>query len=856
MTNSFDFLAQKKAGQKLTAHAKNTLLRAQYVAQKQNSLKVENIHVFYSVFLEKGSLGSTILKDMGIKKENFKKILAPNKKNSKKSGRREKFFLSPETKNVLVKAFSIAKNLNYSYVGTEHLTYALLNNPDGKIKKIISSVPKITRKNRQNFKKPSIKKIPSEDIIFSDPKELLSGLKDMLSGFPDMPMFPEISTGVKNINSPDLEKTPYLNKFCLNLNEEISSKNESIIGRDKEVARIINILGRKNKNNPLLIGQPGVGKTAIVGKLAQLINNDLVPPFLFGKKIMNLDVAALIAGTSFRGEFEMRLKEIIKEVSQNKDIILFIDEIHNIVGAGNIAGSLDLANIIKPALSRGEVRLIGATTLKEYKQHIEKDAALDRRFQLVHIKEPGKEETKKILLGIKNDYEVFHNISITDEAVGLAVDLSCRYIQERFLPDKAIDIIDEAASQLRSKQGISDMNRKIRLLERQKQEIMKEKELHITKEKYENAIGLKDLEKEMEAKITFLKNNQEKQEKEKSVIIQKEDIMETVAKISGIPMEKIARAKNQKIKKISKVLNEKIIGQKEAVEKISSVLTRSQFGISSPDRPLGSFLFLGPTGVGKTLTAKVLAKEFFENEKNLVRIDMSEFMERHNVSGLIGSPAGYVGYGEGGRLTEKIRRQPYSVVLFDEIEKAHSDIFNILLQILEEGILTDAQGLEVNFKNTIIILTTNIGTREFNEISSSPLGFSDKKTSSKGKTIALTKESALKELEEKIRPELLNRLDHILVFSPLSPSAMEKIARTETENLRRRLQKQNLTLEIRKGVFKIIAKKASAKNQGARLIRKNIQEMIEDKIAKMIMKDEVKKNKIVIAAKDNKIILK
>jgi ATP-dependent Clp protease ATP-binding subunit ClpC len=614
---------------------------------------------------------------------------------------------------------------------------------------------------------------------------------------------------------------------------------------------MISILGRKKKNNPLLLGLPGVGKTALAWKLAHLINDGEVPDFLHEKIILNLDLAALVAGTGFRGEFEMRLKEILKELEENKKFILFIDEIHNIIGAGNTSGSLDLANILKPALSRSDIQVIGATTQKEFKKHIEKDAALERRFQPIHISEPNQEETKQILEGIKEEYEEFHNVFVSPEALALCVDLSNRYIRDRYQPDKAIDVLDEAAANVRSFSKPSPIEKKLFALSQENRKLVSQKEILIQKEKFGEALDIRKKEKELIEQINFLRSHSPIKEK---IVISENDIISTIARTSGIPMEKISRSRDKKISGIFRTLSSAIVGQDEAVQKISDAIIRSQLEISNPDRPLGSFLFLGPSGVGKTYTAKMIARDFFGDTKSLIRFDMSEFMERHSVSALIGSPSGYVGYGEGGRLTEKVRQNPYSLVLFDEIEKAHSDVFNLLLQILEEGVLTDAEGTQVSFKNTIIVLTSNIGTDEFNSVIPGPLGFKNGEEIRKNKT-KIIRDNVMTELEDRMRPELINRLDQTIVFNDLSGPDLEKIALKELAGLKERMSKLGYTLEIKPGVEKILAQKSTSKNQGARLVKKNISELVENKIAWMMMEDKIKNNKINIAAKNGKLMI-
>lgn len=826
-----DFAYYQKALQKLTNHAKNSLSQAELLAREFGEIEIRNIHLLFAVFLEKGSLGEKILTDLNLNKNAFLPILRETIPVKSIQAAKAPFF-SEELKKTIIKAFNAAKKFSYPYVGTEHLVYAIISLPDQATKKVLA--------------KSKIKNLPQSLGSVFEPLNL-SGL----SRFPGLPeaLFPRVKSDKSSL-------TPFIDKFCLNVNEDVKKKDETIIGREKELERIINILGRKNKNNPLLLGEPGVGKTALIGGLARILNSGEVPAFLYGKKIMSLDIAGLIAGTSFRGEFELRLKEIIKEAGLNKNIIIFIDELHTIIGAGNLSGSLDLANIIKPALARGEIQVIGATTSAEYKKHIEKDAALERRFQPIQIKESTPKETLEILLGIKKHYEKFHNISISDEAIALAVELSSRYIQNRFLPDKAIDTLDEAASNVRSKNKISDFMKEIQDTENRKKSLLEEKEKLVLEEKYEAAIEIKNKEKELDKKLAELQAKQVHSEKENPIKIKSSDILETVSKISGIPVSKLSQEKNLRLKNIQNILSSQIIGQTEAIKKLTDALFRSQSGISSPDRPLGSFIFLGPTGVGKTLTAKILAQEFFGQDGSLIKIDMSELMERHSIASLIGSPAGYIGYGEGGNLTEKVRRNPYSVILFDEIEKAHPDVFNILLQILEDGILTDAEGTKVSFKNTIVIMTSNIGTEDFTH-AFKKIGF-ERKDSQKeiSRQFDKIKEAVLGELKNKMKPELLNRLDYILVFNALGREDIKKIALLELKKLSDRLSEQKISLSFGKNVVDFLAQKSLAENQGARLVRKNIQDLVENKIAEMIVYDKVKKGKISLNITNKQITIR
>jgi len=809
---------------KMTAHARKSLRIAKEIAYRRGSKTVNPEHLLFAIYLEKGSLGNNLLEEIGITRNVFGKI--PSFKFNKHSKKvKIKLEFSPRLKSTITRAYHLASQFNSPYVGTEHLIQALMELPDENIQKIFHS-----RKEKEN----NAEKDPIPNLL-------------KIFNLPELPL-------VKDDYPADSNPTPYLNRFCLNLNEEAKKRGYIIVGREKETERIAAILGRKNKNNPVLIGDPGVGKTAIMEGLAQRINSGKVPPRLLNKEILNLDMALLVAGTSFRGEFEERLKEIISEIGRNKNVILFIDEIHTIVGAGNISGGLDAANILKPALSRGDIQCVGATTLEEYKKYIEKDPALERRFQPVKISEPGAEETKKIIGGIKHQYEKFHNVTIDQEAIEEAVDLSVRYIQDRFLPDKAIDVIDEAASCARRNRQVSFLMKELSRLKIAREKIRREKNNLVGVENYEKAAELKEKETELNAKIKSLRKKQKELEEQNPAVIAGADVAKIISRIAGVPLRKLSRSKFGKFKNLKRNLNARVIGQKETIEKIVGAVLRSQSGISSPERPLGSFLFLGPTGVGKTLTAKVLARELFENPQSLTRIDMSEFMERHSVARLIGSPAGYVGYGEGGKLTEKIRRQPYSLLLFDEIEKAHPDISNILLQILEEGILTDAEGRSVSFKNTFIILTSNLGTAEFT--SAGQIGFGSAREKNLPPKFNFIKNKVLDELKEKVKPELLNRLDHIAVFNALGKKEIKKIVRLEMKDLKNRLSRQGWNLAYSEKVINQLAQKSLDLGQGARTVRKNIQELAENKIAEALVENKIKNGKIRLDVKDGKTIVR
>ena len=821
---------------KMTLHAKKSIKEAENIATHYGSPTIRPEHLLFAVFLEEGCIGNIILKNLGVKREHFNQLLGNKKSQEEKPpvAKEPSAKLSPLLKSIITKAYSLAKAFDYPYVGTEHLIYSILESNEEIIQKIIHKSSALKKENSPDDRISNI----LQGIFKNDAFPNLSKIFDL----------PDITLSKKNPASA----TPYLDQFCINLNEEAAKKDDVIIGREKELERITNILGRKTKNNPILIGDPGVGKTVLVSGLAKKIQTGDVPQTLQNKKILTLDIALLVAGTSFRGEFENRLKEVIREVRENPNIVLFIDEIHNIVGAGNTSGGLDAANILKPPLSKGEIRCIGATTREEYKKHIEKDAALERRFQPIVVNEPTPDETKKILFGIKDSYEKFHNVIISDAAIESAVNLSVRYIQDRFLPDKTIDIIDETASAIRNKNMTSNLSKKIGNLERQREITINEKNRFVNQEKYEEAMALRRKESALSQKIATLKNQREKLKKEIAITVSAEEIAKTLAHISGIPLEKInSGVSANKIRNLKKILNNNVIGQEQAIEKIADVITRSYSGISNPDRPLGSFLFLGPTGVGKTLAAKMLAQSVFESEKNLIRIDMSEFMERHNVSRLIGAPAGYIGYEEGGKLTEAVRHNPYCLILFDEIEKAHPDVFNLLLQILEEGMLTDAEGRQINFRNTIVILTSNLGTSEFT--SSAKLGFREKEKNQFPHNFNDIRDYCLSELKKQMKPELINRLDHIIVFNPLGQKEIKKITGLEISKLEKRLKKNGFSLSYDPSIIDFLAGVSMDFDQGARQVRKNVQEFLENAIARKIVAGKIKDKTIRVQTKDGKI---
>lgn len=796
--------------QKLTHHARHSLKEAREIAQYTRHATIESEHLLLAIFLENGSLGSILLENIGFEKESLAKLCLKKKAGSKILSKSHPLPLSLALKESLRRAYALANQFHYPYVGTEHLVYALLEARSDALDTILGAL------------KISEKKIQSaiEAHLNFDHFPQLSKMFDM----------PE--TLVTEQPKKNSKSTPSLDQFTLDMAKDSGANQNMLIGRKKELDRMVQILTRKNKNNPLLIGEPGVGKTALVAALAKKIAQGNVPHALFGKRILSLDLALVVAGTNFRGEFEARLKEIIKESTRNKEVILFIDEIHTIVGAGNTNGGLDAANILKPALSRGDIQCIGATTLSEYKRHVEKDTALDRRFQSLVVTEPTIEETQHILHQVKIGYETFHNVTLSRPIINLAVELATRYIPDRFLPDKAFDIIDEASALAKQGKDHSPFATALFQLEEELRATVGLKESLIKHENYDDAAKWYSREQMIEKKLATLKGKHLKETTLHTKIVTTEHILTTVAHMTAIPYSKLAESNpSEKLAKLQAAFKKRLIGQEQASLALEETLTRSVSNIGDPDRPLGSFLFLGPTGVGKTFIAKLLAEEFFGSRQDLIRLDMSEFMERHSVAQILGAPAGYIGHGEGGKLTETIRRKPYSVVLFDEIEKAHPDVFNILLQILDEGMLTDAEGRTVSFKNTLIILTSNIGTAAFTE--SGRIGFEKHLgEKSQGEQFDAIKQRVLGELKKELRPELLARLDQVIVFNPLSAKAIEHITALELEVLATRLKGKGITLTYGKKVITHIAQKSFAPEQGARLVRKNIQDLVEKAVAR------------------------
>lgn len=813
---------------KFTAQFKQTLKTAYSLARQENKDCITTAHLLSALIHQKGSLAWKIL--------HYKKtpIQTPNKKdgalnipggkeekNRDKQFRLDHFRFSLTAKEAIAKAVALAYEGQHCFVGTEHLLSALVKMKRG-------GAYFLLRKNKFDL---------------DDLEKHLELLLENATKFSQIIQPFARNKGKKYKKDSD----NFLHCFGTDLNQKaIAGDIDPVIGREKEIERIINILGRRKKNNPVLIGEAGVGKTAIAEGLASRIVQDSVPPFLKNKRILLLDLTALVAGTMFRGEFESRLKKILNQIEADPNIILFIDELHTVIGAGGASGGLDTANILKPALARGLLRCIGATTLTEYQKHIEKDPALERRFQPVIIKESSPEETIEVLEGVRENYEKYHQIHITPPAIRAAAYLAHRYIADRALPDKAIDLIDEAASREKMKVKLPKAILNLEKYERELQKIQEAKQEAVRAENYREASILKKAEVKLQKEIKRVKQKIEKLPQLFRGQITDQEIKLIVSEMTGIPLESLTLSEKTKLLNLEKALNAKVIGQEEAIKNICQCIRRMKAGLANPSRPSGSFIFLGPSGVGKTYLAQILAQEIFGNIQNLVRIDMSEFHESFNVSRLVGAPAGYIGYEEGGHLTEKIRRQPYSVVLFDEIEKAHPDALNLLLQILEDGQLSDAQGRVINFKNTIVVMTSNIGAAKLSQ--TQKWGFQmatqNKKTKDLEGEWALKyedlKKEILKEIEDKFKPEFLNRIDKVIVFRSLDLAELAKIAALQIQELQKRVEDQKISLNLQPQAAYFLAEKSFNPARGARPLRRLISDLVEDPLSALILAEKIK----------------
>ncbi len=738
--------------------------------------------------------------------------------------------LTPRTKRIIEISAAEARRLGHKYIGTEHLLMAILRDGDGVAAKILVN----SGINLQSLYAEIMR------AVESDVEEERGG-ESGYSGAPSV-----------NKNS----KTPTLDKFGRDFTALArDGKFDPVIGRSNEIDRVIQILSRRTKNNPCLIGEPGVGKTAVIEGLAQRIASGDVPEPLKTKRLVAVDLSGMVAGAKYRGEFEERLKKVINEVLEAKNVVMFLDEMHTIVGAGSAEGSIDASNILKPFLARGELQLIGATTLKEYKKYIEKDAALERRFQPVTVGEPTVEETVEILKGIRDKYEAHHGVSITDGALKAAAEMSARYITDRFLPDKAIDLIDEASSKkrLRSQTEPDNLKEKEKKLEK----LLSEKQEAITAQDFEKAAKLRDEERGLKEEVEKLKSEWKGTGTSSGLVVDEDDVAKILSDWTHIPAEKLRQEESEKLKNLETLLHNRVIGQDEAVSAVAKAIKRGRAGLKDPKRPIGSFLFLGPTGVGKTELSKTLAETMFGSENALIRVDMSEYMEKHAVSKFIGSPPGYVGFEEGGQLTEKIRKNPYSVILFDEIEKAHPDVFNIMLQILDDGILTDAQGRKVDFKNTVIIMTSNLGAKEITGNMTSKLGFNNAEAGGNLSEHDKIKNKVMEEVKRAFKPEFLNRIDEIIVFDRLTEENIKDIAKLMLKNLTARLAANEITAEFSDAAVEKIAKSGFDPVYGARPLRRAIQNQIEDMLSEEIIDGKINRgDKITVDTADDKFVVK
>ena len=811
--------------QRFTDDAQRVLSFAQEAALELGHDYVGTEHVLIGLTKFKNGVAAKALEELNIVTEDiFEAVEEQVGRGNKKA---TSIYMTPRVKNVLELAVQVANRMNHNYVGTEHILLGLLSDGGGVAVGILRAM-----------------NIRTDDIVEAIRHILGSSTNGNHSG----------QEGANN--NGDLGE---LTDFATDLNESAKQgKIDPVIGRDTEIQRVIQILSRRTKNNPVLIGEPGVGKTAIAEGLAQRIVNGNVPEILRNKRIISLSISSMLAGAKYRGEFEERLKKAIDEVQQHDDMIIFIDEIHTLVGAGATEGAMDAANILKPALARGEFQVIGATTLDEYKKHIEKDAALERRFQPVQVGEPNEEDALEILRGLRDRYEAFHKAKITDEALKAAVTLSSRYITDRFLPDKAIDVVDEAASKVRMK--VFSAAPDVKALEDRLNTVKKEKEAAVTSQDFEKAAKLRDEEQALVKEIDD-KKTVAKEESDQKLIVTEEDIASVVAQWTGIPVTKIAEEESETLLHLEDELHKRVIGQDDAVTAVAKAVRRARAGLKDPKRPIGSFLFLGPTGVGKTELARALASSLFGDESAMIRLDMSEYMEKHTVSRLVGAPPGYVGYEEGGQLTDAVRRKPYSVILLDEVEKAHADFFNILLQVLDDGRLTDSQGRTVDFRNTVIIMTSNLGAKALHK-NSTELGFLAPKKAeshsndSKKIDFKEAKKSVLDAVKRHFRPEFLNRIDEMIVFHPLTEEDLTKIVTILMSDVIKRLGERDLHLEITPEAMKLLVKEGSDFTMGARPLKRAIQRLIEDPVSDLILKGEAIAGKTIKAnAKDNDIVV-
>ena len=811
---------------KFTPRAEEALRLAQEAAEEMGHGYVGSEHLLLGLMREEEGIAHRVMTEYGLTDEMICSILQRTV-GTGLAGAAPSQGLTPRAKSIVELAVSESIRTNCTYIGTEHLLMGILREGNNMALRVLRTVG-------------------------VDPRKMYASVVKKLNESPRT-----VTSGAATPNKEEGKKGKTLSEFTRDLNEAArEGKLDPVIGREQEVQRVIQILSRRTKNNPVLIGEPGVGKTAIAEGLAQRIVSADVPEELLDKKILSLDLSGMVAGTKYRGEFEERIKNTLAEVKQAGNVILFIDELHTIVGAGSAEGAVDAANIIKPALGRGEIRVIGATTLDEYRKYIEKDAALERRFQPVTVGEPTAETSVEILKGLRDKYEAHHKLTITDEAIEAAVMLSSRYINDRFLPDKAIDLMDEAASQVRMKAesaspDLKSLEEKIAALHREKAEA-------IAAQDFEKAAQLRDIEKNYTEQVEIERDKWHRQMQQNRGSVTADDIAAVVAGWTGIPVTRLTEDEGQRLLRLEDTLHERVVGQDEAVTAVAKAIRRGRVGLKDPKRPIGSFLFLGPTGVGKTELCKTLAEAMFGDENAMIRIDMSEYMEKHTVSRLIGSPPGYVGHEEGGQLTEKVRRKPYSVVLFDEIEKAHEDVWNILLQILEDGIVTDSQGRRVDFKNTVIVMTSNVGAKNITAADTARLGFDGgEQENDEAKRFARIREAVMAELKRTFRPEFLNRIDDIIMFTPLSKPEIRAIVNLQLNSVKKMLAANDVTLDFTDKAVELIADKGYDPQFGARPVKRVIQKMVLNELSKALLGGQVNREcPIIIDRQDENLIFR
>ncbi|MDP4088596.1 MAG: ATP-dependent Clp protease ATP-binding subunit [Bacillota bacterium] len=802
---------------RFSERSQKVLLYAQEEARDFKHGYVGTEHILLGILREEDGIAKKVLNDIGINTESVKSLIDEFEGRGDMEYFKNEIPLTPRTKRLLELSHVEARNLNHNYITPEHILMALIRESEGVAYTILTNLGADFEKLRK-------------DIV-----QNMAGEQKAAAG--------------ETAKSKD-QSTPTLNQFGRDLTDYArEGKLDPVIGRGNETQRVLEILCRRIKNNPCLIGDPGVGKTAIAEGLAQKIVEGNIPEILKEKRVVTLDLSSMVAGSKYRGEFEERLKKVMEEIRKAGNVILFIDEIHTIIGAGGAEGAIDASNILKPALARGEIQCIGATTIDEYRKHIEKDSALERRFQPVTVGEPTKEEAVQILKGLRDKYEAHHGVKITDDAIEAAVNLSDRYITDRFLPDKAIDLIDEAGAKVRIANLTAPPD--LKEMEEQVEKATKEKEDAIRVQDFEKAAKLRDLEKELKDRLENEKKNWRTQNGVIKQIVSQEQIANVVSRWTNVPVEKLTEKESERLLKLEEILHNRVVGQEEAVKAVARAVRRARVGLKDPNRPIGSFIFLGPTGVGKTELSKALADAMFGDENNMIRVDMSEYMEKHTVSKLIGSPPGYVGYDEGGQLSEKVRRNPYSVILFDEIEKAHPDVFNILLQILEDGRLTDNKGKVINFKNTIVIMTSNAGASMIKK--QKTMGFSTGEKERENEYEKM-KDNVMDELKHTFRPEFLNRIDDIIVFHQLEEKDLRQIVSLMLRSVTHRLSEQGIAIEFDEEAEKLLTKEGFDIVYGARPLRRAITKTVEDKLSEEILRGNVKAGgSILVTVRNNEL---